>query len=175
MSFIEGGMTNRTSIDPEDLDKEVAQSWAFLFATSQSPKKRSQNYEKLLKSKTPEWSHGDILKWQQSTHLATRFDDGSESILKAAVKKDLVSYDRFPVFETRLRQLRHYMDSQKPQSLFQLWEDSRDSLSYYTFWGVIIFGLLSVFLAFFSLAVSVAQTVAAFRALELANPPTVTS
>jgi hypothetical protein len=64
------------------------------------------------------------------------------------------------------------MGSQKPRGLRQLWKDNRDSLNYYTFWGVIIFGLLSVFLGFFSLAVSVAQTIASFRALDLATPPT---
>jgi hypothetical protein len=35
------------------------------------------------------------------------------------------------------------MDSQKPQGLRQLWEDSRDSLNYYTFWGVITFSSVS--------------------------------
>jgi len=58
------------------------------------------------------------------------------------------------------------MDSRKPRGLSQLWKDNRDSLNYYTFWGVIILGGLGVFLAICSLAVSVAQTVAAFRALE---------
>jgi len=80
--------------------------------------------------------------------------------------KTPLSYDHFPVFEARLRQLRLHMDNQKPRGLRQLWRDNRDSLNYYTFWGVIIFGVLSVILAMFSLAVSVAQTVAAFRSLE---------
>jgi hypothetical protein len=82
-----------------------------------------------------------------------------------------VSYDQFPLFETRLRQLRRYMDSQKPRGLRQLWKDNRDSLGYYTFWGVIIFGGLTVVLALFSLSVSVAQTVAAFRALDASPAP----
>ena len=76
-------------------------------------------------------------------------------------------YSGFIIFENRIRQLVFYMNTQKPQGLRQLWRDKRDTLNYYTFWGVIIFGGLSVFLALFSLAVSVAQTVASFRALNL--------
>jgi hypothetical protein len=88
-----------------------------------------------------------------------------EHIVESSANKEPLLYSQFPLFETRLRQLRHYMDSQKPRGLRQLWKDNRDSLNYYTFWGVIIFGVLSVVLAMFSLAVSVAQTVAAFRSL----------
>lgn len=86
-------------------------------------------------------------------------------------KHDQLRYSDFPVLENRLRQLRHYMDSQKPLTLWQLWKDKRDTLNYYTFWGVIFFGGLSVFLALFSLAVSIAQAVASFKALNLAPMP----
>jgi hypothetical protein len=64
------------------------------------------------------------------------------------------------------------MDSKQPQTLRQLWKDNRDALTYYTFWGVIIFGGLSVLPAFFSLTIGIAQTVAAFKTLAVATPPT---
>jgi hypothetical protein len=57
----------------------------------------------------------------------------------------------------------------------QLWRDNRDSSNYYTFWLVVAFGLLSVTLAMFSLAVSVAQTWASFRALDQSSSPSVSS
>lgn len=79
----------------------------------------------------------------------------------------LKPYSEFIIFENRIRQLVHYMDTQKPQGFRQLWRDKRDTLSYYTFWGVIIIGGLSVFPELFSLAVSIAQMVASFRALDL--------
>jgi hypothetical protein len=186
-------MKDRRRINRFVLDKEVAQSWAFLFVTSRNSKTRSQNYDEFLESSVPKWLDDTSPKWLRSLHLGTLIegDEGDEDndddvyfyvltynyrrVLGAALNKDPVSYAQFPVFETRLRQLQHYMGSQKPRGLRQLWKDNRDSLNYYTFWGVIVFGLLSVFLAFFSLAVSVAQTVASFRALELATPPASTS
>jgi hypothetical protein len=64
------------------------------------------------------------------------------------------------------------MDNEKPRGFRQLWKDNRDSLNYYTFWGVIILGGLSVALALFSLAVSVAQTVASFQALARSSAST---
>jgi hypothetical protein len=182
---MEADVTNHRVIDEHDLDTEVSRSWAFLFTTSRNSRKRLQHYEEFLKFSPPEWTVDNTgRKWLRSKHLGTSTGPDYpwdvyypiqwheyHQVSKKALNKDLVSYAQFPIFETRLRQLRHYMDSQKPRGLRQLWKDNRDSLNYYTFWGVIIFGLLSVFLTFFSLAVSVAQTIASFRALELATPP----
>ena len=75
-------------------------------------------------------------------------------------------YSSFGSYEKRLRVLRHYMDTSKPTGFRNLWHDRRDSLAYYTFWGVIILGGLSVVLGLLSLFVGVAQTIAAFKALE---------
>jgi len=80
-----------------------------------------------------------------------------------------LNYSEFPIFENRLRTLRAYMDTAKPRGLLQLWRDNRDSLTYYTFWGVIVFGVGSLFVAFLSLAVSIAQTVASFKSLHLSG------
>lgn len=76
-----------------------------------------------------------------------------------------VELEHFPIYEHRLLALRLFMDQQTPRTLQQLWQDNRDSLAFYTFWGVIIFGGVSVILAAFSLALSVAQTVASYKIL----------
>ncbi|THV44763.1 hypothetical protein BGAL_0583g00050 [Botrytis galanthina] len=86
-----------------------------------------------------------------------------------AHQKITFEYSNFRTFENRVRQLKFYMDSQKPRGFRQLWRDKRDALNYYTFWGVIIFGASTLFLAIVSLAVSAAQAVAAFKALDM--PP----
>jgi hypothetical protein len=106
-------------------------------------------------------------------HIGHNFPNQFKSTLERAYRQvACASSNKYPIrydfllFETRLRQLRHYMDEQKPRGFRQLWKDNRDSLNYYTFWGVIVFGGLSVLLALFSLAVSVAQTVASFRELD---------
>jgi hypothetical protein len=64
--------------------------------------------------------------------------------------------------------LRSYMDGKQPNTKYRLVHGKRNLNGYNTFWGVIIFEALSVFLAFISLAFSIAQAVASFIAL---NPP----
>lgn len=92
-----------------------------------------------------------------SDHLLLRWSPNSK------LPHSRISYSQFPVYGARLRELRTYMDSQQPTGLRALWKDRRNSNGYYTFWFVTIFGTLSVFLATCALAVSIAQTWAAFR------------
>ena len=92
-------------------------------------------------------------------------DPKYDQILGSVFAKEVLQYSEFPVYEKRLRRLRAYMDSCNPTGLRTLWLDKRNSANYYTFWGVIIFGTLSVFLALFSLVVSIVQTIAAYKAL----------
>jgi len=92
-----------------------------------------------------------------SDHLLLRWSPDGK------LPHERISYSQFPIYADRLRELRTYMDSQQPTGLRALWKDRRNSNTYYTFWFVTIFGTLSVFLATCALAVSIAQTWAAFR------------
>lgn len=105
---------------------------------------REVNYDRL---RQPDWTTPKVGRLMREEHLRTF----PEEIFQAAIEKNSLSYSQFSLFETRIRELRHYMDGQKPRRFRQLWKDNRDSLNYYTFWGVIFFGVLSVFLALFSL------------------------
>ncbi len=75
------------------------------------------------------------------------------------------SFSHFPRFSSRLREIKFYMDNQKPSGWYQMWEDKRDRVQYVTFWAVLVFGTISITLALISIAVSSAQTVAAFRSV----------
>jgi len=75
------------------------------------------------------------------------------------------SFAHFPRFGPRLREIKFYMDNQKPSGWYQMWKDKRDRVQYVTFWAVLIFGTASIALALISVAVSSAQTVAAFRSM----------
>jgi hypothetical protein len=75
------------------------------------------------------------------------------------------AFSHFPRFEPRLRELKFYMDNQKPRGWYHMWKDNRDRIQHVTFWAVLVFGTISVALALGSLAVSSAQTAAAFEAL----------
>ena len=151
------------------MNDELEQTWAFLYATSKYPKQRRSFYERLPR---PPWADDGAPEWMknQQTGQPQGIEEPYQHILRVASKKGFVPYAQFPIFETRLRQLRHYMDNQKPRGFRQLWVDRRDSLNYYTFWGVIIIGVLAILLALVSLAVSIAQAVASFRALDLGAP-----
>jgi hypothetical protein len=80
---------------------------------------------------------------------------------------NLMRFDHCGIFENRVRILKAYMDMQKPSGLRALWRDKRDSGQWYTFWLVSIVGGISILLALASLAVSIAQTAAAFQALQI--------
>lgn len=69
-------------------------------------------------------------------------------------------------FAEQLRVLQAYMDGKKPRTFGQLWRDARDATSWYTFWAVLFFGVITILLALASLAVSIAQTVGTFMALD---------
>jgi hypothetical protein len=77
------------------------------------------------------------------------------------------SFSSYPTFGKRLRDLKDYLDRQKPRTLKQIFKDRRDTVSYITFWVVIVVGGLSIILTLISIAVSSAQTVAAFEALNV--------
>ncbi|KFZ14757.1 hypothetical protein V501_03064 [Pseudogymnoascus sp. VKM F-4519 (FW-2642)] len=156
-----------------------------LFATSPHHKDRVSAYERLGK---PDWhsggrgaddyynTHPNAYAELRTFHLqsdAYRYRLRYKKTQQAALNKISMPFAEFPTLESRLRQLRHYMDDQKPRGIRQLWRDNRDSSNYYTFWLVLAFGLLSVTLAMFSLAVSVAQTWASFRALDQSSSPSV--
>ena len=152
------------------LSQDIRLSWAIIFTRGGSRYAR-KNLAAYNQVEPPAWVSGENGNYQKELHLA----DYDAAINPSAKSPILKSYSEFHFFEDRIRQLVFYMDSQKPQGIRQLWRDKRDTLNYYTFWGVIIFGGLSVFLALFSLAVSIAQTVAGYRALNLGPSPSAPS
>ncbi|MCJ1284674.1 hypothetical protein MMC26_004010 [Xylographa opegraphella] len=68
-------------------------------------------------------------------------------------------------FEGQLRVLKAFMDGKKPRNIAQLWKDARDATSWWTFWAVLFFGIVSILLALGSLVVGIVQTVGTFQAL----------
>jgi hypothetical protein len=74
-------------------------------------------------------------------------------------------FEKYHIWRDRLRELKAYMDSQKPGGIRGLWADKRDSLQWHTFWAVIIVGSFSLILSFLGLVVSVVQTVGTFKGI----------
>lgn len=78
---------------------------------------------------------------------------------------EMERYSAYPIYGERLRELKAYMDKQRPKNLRQLFKDRRDTVGYWAFWAVVFVGGASIVLALISIAVSSAQTVASFKAL----------
>jgi hypothetical protein len=78
-----------------------------------------------------------------------------------------MEFERFKIWQSRLRKLTVYMDSQKPRGLRGLWMDKRDGAQWFTFRAVLIIGGVGHLLSVLALAVSIVQTVGTFRGLRL--------
>ncbi|KAL5314237.1 hypothetical protein ACEPPN_018662 [Leptodophora sp. 'Broadleaf-Isolate-01'] len=128
----------------------------------------------------PEWLrvlHGNdrgLLPARQASDMSYFLDEDGprasdiEYHLLRAHKKLPVSqkFERYEIWGDRLRQLKAYMDSQKPGGIRGLWADKRDSLQWYTFWAVIIVGGASVMLSVLGLMVAIVRTVGTFKGLK---------
>ncbi|MCJ1476712.1 hypothetical protein MMC13_005380 [Lambiella insularis] len=78
-------------------------------------------------------------------------------------------YYNFPIFGARIQALKAHMASEKSRGLRQLWDDSRDTLTWYTIWAAFFLGGGSLVLATLSLITSIVQTVVSFKTLN-GNP-----
>lgn len=74
-------------------------------------------------------------------------------------------FAKYVIWGDRLRQLKAYMDGQKPGGIRGLWVDKRDSSQWFTFWAVVIFGSIGLLLSFLGLIVGIVQAVGTFKAL----------
>ncbi|KAL9019498.1 MAG: hypothetical protein Q9185_003198 [Variospora sp. 1 TL-2023] len=167
-----------------DRSQEIVRTLAFLFSSGDGAAVSRQSYERLG---APSWLHllvaaAESQHPQKSPPSLSQFNldfaDGSTvycretefhiSLCCSGGAEDFPrkrSYSGFPYYENRLRELRAYMDSQQPKGLRGLWQDKRNSYYYYTFWLVILFSALTLFVGVGSLAAAIAQVWGQFQSL----------
>ena len=63
----------------------------------------------------------------------------------------------FALLGTRLLALKSYCDAQQSRELGDFWRDRRNPFNFYTFWVVIVFGVLSLFFSIVQCALGAAQ------------------
>jgi hypothetical protein len=63
----------------------------------------------------------------------------------------------FPHLRPKLDIIRHAIEAESPRNLLGLWKDKRNTLSWWTFWAVVVIGGLGLLLAAAQTAVSIAQ------------------
>ncbi|KAK0642960.1 hypothetical protein B0T16DRAFT_391569 [Cercophora newfieldiana] len=69
--------------------------------------------------------------------------------------RDSYSVDQFPLLRQRLERLELFMDGIQPNRIRSIWNDRRDQKLWWTFWTVLIFGCVTIGLAFVSIGVAV--------------------
>ena len=129
-------------------------------------------YNRIFKSRQPLTQPcADIGQTHLMKHIIDRGPPYSLDMLEhisAAVGiplEDDQLFTSYNLFGDRLRQLQCLLDERKPHGLKQVWKDNRDSMAFYTFWAVIVFGAFGVILSIFGLAVSIVQTVGTFQSI----------
>jgi hypothetical protein len=99
-------------------------------------------------------------------HTAGRFFGGSNGWNEPV--RDSYNVDQFPLLRQRLERLESFMDGIQPNRIRSIWNDRRDQKLWWTFWTVLIFGCITIVLAFVSIGVAVWSGVVAQRQLDLA-------
>ncbi|OQN98851.1 hypothetical protein B0A48_15197 [Cryoendolithus antarcticus] len=173
-----------TQEEVELLGLEVIRTWSFLFShRSKEQTRRAHKAYKRLPIPLGVDEYLDDVSGVKQSHLYCMGDIMSKGLdqylpvmgqkhlspnlqFYNSRKHDSYRYSLFKVYGERIRALRKHMDSKKPRTWWELWNDNRDSQVYYTFWGVINLGLSSVVLAFLSLLTSLVQTWAGVKALK---------
>ena len=83
------------------------------------------------------------------------------SFLHSSLSPVTLSYSKsrdFPFLADRLADLQAYILAQQPNRLSALWHDRRNLLSWYTFWTVLLFGLVGIACSIIQTGLAVFQT-----------------
>ncbi|KAL6830018.1 hypothetical protein V8C40DRAFT_239087 [Trichoderma camerunense] len=82
------------------------------------------------------------------------------------IRETFYSSSDFPIFSARLVKIDRFINSIQPNRISSLWKDKRDMLRWYTFWAVIILGVLSLAIGFVQTAIGAAQVELARQSLK---------
>jgi hypothetical protein len=99
--------------------------------------------------------------WRQNSLFLERFQRAPFQI-----RETFYSSSDFPIFSARLVDIDRFINSIQPNRISSLWEDRRDMLRWYTFWAVIILGVLSLVIALVQTGIGAAQVELAIEGLK---------
>jgi hypothetical protein len=63
----------------------------------------------------------------------------------------------FPILGSKLAGLAHHFSNKRPRTWKELWNDKRDSASWFTFWAVLLIGGIGIILAFMQVLLQIVQ------------------
>lgn len=93
--------------------------------------------------------------------LCTRVDHVLDSTIRQRELYEL-SVD-FPLLKEKMVVLLRHLSLRRPRTWRELWNDKRDSASWFTFWAVVIIGGLGILMAFLQLVLQTVQVVLATK------------
>ena len=133
-----------------DLLQEILLSFRLLFGQDKSSRKHFRETHPF--DGTPENCRDEVLM-----SLCGRKQCSTDYRLRERDIYDL-QHD-FPILRSRIAVLMNHFSNIRPRTWRELWDDKRDSASWYTFWLVLIIGGVGILLAFLQVVFQIVQTV----------------
>ncbi len=134
--------------DINDLLRETLLSYRLLFGQNKASRR-------LFRSLSP---FGDLPETCKDRSLAELCGRKQSNFGTQLPERDsyVLSKD-FPVLQSRLAVLAHHFSRKRPRTWKELWNDKRDSASWFTFWAVLIIGGIGIILALVQVILQIVQ------------------
>lgn len=137
-----------THEDINDLLRETLLSYRLLFGQNKASRR-------LFRSLNPFGDLPERCKDRSLSELCGRKQSGFETQLPE--RDSYVLSKDFPILRSRLAVLAYHFSNKRPRTWKELWNDKRDSASWFTFWTVLIFGGIAIILAFVQVVLQIVQ------------------
>jgi hypothetical protein len=137
-----------THEDINDLLRETLLSYRLLFGQNKASRR-------LFRSLNPFGDLPERCKDRNLSELCGRKQSGFETQLPE--RDSYVLSKDFPILRSRLAVLAYHFSNKRPRTWKELWNDKRDSASWFTFWTVLIFGGIAIILAFVQVVLQIVQ------------------
>jgi hypothetical protein len=156
------------------LAKEVRRTWTFLFQPSRMHRQSCvrRAYRRLP---LPPWlttyfgqksTVGDILDSKQAQYYPENLSHQHKNHFRYNYfKKGGFQYSMFPIFKSRIRELREYIDESRPKSFLGVLKDTRNPGVYMITVGAFMLAFIGLLLTLFTLIVGIIQAWASVKAI----------
>ncbi|KAF1955968.1 hypothetical protein CC80DRAFT_473977 [Byssothecium circinans] len=137
-----------THEDVNDLLQETILSYRLLFGQNKASRRlfRSLNPFEDLPEGCEDRGLSELCSRKQSNFAMNPRELNSYGLSK-----------NFPILRSRLAVLAHHFSTKRPRTWKELWNDRRDSASWFTFWAVLIIGGIGIILAFMQVILQIVQ------------------
>ncbi|KAL6692954.1 hypothetical protein J3F84DRAFT_381179 [Trichoderma pleuroticola] len=164
--YVNDEVSSEGSLSFKGLMEEMLSTYALLFRDASSSRRLFEKVER-QKAAIMDSQGGYIFDpWLDE---CCGFSKGRRSFSRQfSTTRETYSQVDFPIFSQRLKRLQLFMDGIQPNKIMSIWYDRRDRRLWWTFWTVLIFGCVTIFLTLVSIALAVWQGILSKKQYELA-------